>query len=153
MKNIAFMWVVDTEMLSYIAPRGTNIVSFSNNYADPIIDNNSEEFTIPTVVLCNGNTASAAELFTGAIRDFGEMGIMEAYIVGETTYGKGVMQSSYPFTDGSVITLTVAYYYFPLGGCCDSIGIVPDKNVALTEEGDAQLDAALETIEHIIFNN
>ena len=140
-------------MLSYIAPKGTELVSFSNDYSDPMKATGGQTFMIPSVVICNGRTASAAELFTAAIRDFNTMGILEGRIVGTTTFGKGVIQSPKPFTDGSVITLTIAYFYPPLGKeyCHDGVGITPDVVVELGEaEADTQYNAALETIKELI---
>lgn len=141
------------EMLSYIVPEGTEIVSFSNDYADPMKAKSEHTFTVPSVVICDGYTASAGELFAAAIRDFGTKGLLKARLVGTTTFGKGVMQSSKPFTDGSVITLTVAYYYPPLGEKYgyDGEGITPDKVVEAGEgDEDLQYNAALETIKELI---
>ncbi len=142
------------DMIEYLAPekyegKPTPIVSFSNKSYAAIYDEDKHEYCkVPFVVLVDGNSASAAELFTSAMRDYGAMGIMDVTIVGETTYGKGVMQSSYPFTDGSVVTFTVSYYYSPRGAefGYDGVGIIPDVVVEMTEEGDAQLDAAYEEI-------
>ncbi len=131
-----------TDMLSYICPKGTPIASFTNDYAKPTISKNEHEVRLPTVVICDGNTASAGELFTAAIRDFSKMGLFEARIVGERTFGKGIMQNTYMFSDGSSITLTVAYYNPPLGENYHGFGIEPDNSVPMGDEGDAQMDAA-----------
>lgn len=114
------------EMLSYIAPNNEKIVTFSNNYASPIYDGDSHFYLIPSVVICNGYTASAGELFTSAIRDFGEAGYLKTSIVGERTYGKGIMQSTFSYTDGSTLTLTVAYYNPPSGENYHKVGITPN---------------------------
>lgn len=114
------------DMLSYIAPKGTQLVSFSNDYASPIKADHPHTFLIPTVVICNRYTASAGELFTAAIRDFGKDGMLEVTIVGETSYGKGIMQNTFSFSDGSTITMTVAYYNPPSGVNYHKIGITPD---------------------------
>lgn len=138
-------------MLSYIAPKDTQIVSFSNNYASPIYSPYSHVYNIPTVVLCNEYTASAGELFTSAIRDFETMGCLDKVtIIGKTTFGKGIMQSTAAFTDGSSITLTVAYYNPPSGENYHGVGITPDIEVELTEDADSQLDAAYIEIEKLI---
>ena len=83
-------------------------------------------------VLTNGNTASAAELFTATMRDYDL-----ATIVGETTYGKGSMQSIYPLAyfgyDGAV-KLTTRHYFPPCGIGYDGIGITPDVEISLSEE-------------------
>lgn len=114
------------EMLSYIAPSDEKIVTFSNDYAPPVYDGDSHTYLIPSVVICNGYTASAGELFTSAIRDFGKMEHLESSIVGEQTYGKGIMQSTYTFLDGSTLTLTVAYYNPPSGENYHNVGIEPN---------------------------
>ncbi len=138
------------DMLSYIAPTGSKIVSFTNDYANPRKDNHINSVSLPSVVICNGHTASAGELFTAAMRDFGELGYFDVTIVGEKTFGKGIMQNTYQFTDDSAITLTVAYYNPPLGKNYNGEGIHPDVPVELGESGDGQLDAAYIEISKLI---
>lgn len=87
-------------------------------------DGNSVD--IPMVVLVNGNSASASEIFTGAMKDTGK-----ATIVGTTTFGKGIVQSVIQLSDGSAIKLTVAKYFTPAGNDIHQIGIVPDYVVEL----------------------
>lgn len=87
-------------------------------------DGNSVD--IPMVVLVNGNSASASEIFTGAMKDTGK-----ATIVGTTTFGKGIVQSIIQLSDGSAIKLTVAKYFTPAGNDIHQIGIVPDYVVEL----------------------
>lgn len=94
---------------------------------------------VPLVVLVNGNTASASELVTGAIRDH-----KKGTIVGENTYGKALGQTSREYTeDGSGIIVTVAKYFTPSGECIHGKGIAPDVEVALPE---AYRDTALQDI-------
>ncbi len=104
----------------------------------------------PMAVLCNKNSASAAELFTADLRDN-----KHAYIVGKTTYGKGTMQTIRQLTDGSAIKLTNRYYNPTSNVSYDGIGIKPDLEVELpggpdsshyllTHEEDTQLQAALD---------
>lgn len=84
------------------------------------------------VVLTNGNTASAAELFTAALKDY-----KLATIVGLTTYGKGVLQNIYhlaPYGYTGAVKLTTGYYSPPSGVNYDGVGIVPDKEIALSDE-------------------
>ena len=122
-------------------------------------DGNREEYTcsgenelkIPLAVLVNGNSASASEIFTGAIQDYGT-----GTIVGSTTFGKGIVQSLIPFTDGSSIKTTTAKYYTPSGKCIHGTGIEPDVEVELNEnleqktsishEEDNQLQKAIEVV-------
>lgn len=108
---------------------------------------------MPIVVLVNGNSASASEVLTGALKDHGK-----ATVVGTTTYGKGVVQSLVPFADGSGLSITIARYYTPSGVCIHGTGIDPDVKVELGEEfenyyaselsfeDDIQLQKAIEII-------
>ena len=78
------------------------------------------------------------------------MGYGEAITVGKTTRGKGVVQSTYSFTDGSSITFTVSYYNPPSGVNFHSVGIPADVEVEYTGVGDTQLDRAFEEIKKMI---
>ena len=95
-----------------------------------------------TVVLVNNSTASASEILAGALQDYGK-----ATIVGETTYGKGVVQTMLDFSDGSLLKVTTAHWYTPKGKNLSSSGITPDKVVERSYDDinagrDPQLDAA-----------
>ncbi len=102
--------------------------------------------TIPLVVLVNGDTASAAEIVTGALRDH-----RRATIVGTRTYGKGVFQEIIPLSNGGAVDITVGHYYLPdgenlgAGGLKRGPGLKPDVTVTagLSATGDPQLAAAL----------
>ena len=134
--------------LSYVSPADTTIVSFSNGYAKPIKDTNKIDFTLPSVVICNENTASAGELFTAAMRDFDEVyGYFDVTLVGVTTYGKGIMQKPFSLGDGSTVTMTVAYYNPPSGENYHGDGIVPD---VIEENPGLQLDAAYAQILELV---
>lgn len=141
------------DMLDYIAPKGTELVSFSNNYSEPTKAKNSHTVSLPSVVVCNKNTASAGELFTAAIRDFSEMGFFKAKIVGETTYGKGIMQNTYKFRDGASITMTVAYYNPPLRKNYHGVGIEPDEILSADSDSEAWLSLAAKTLKSLINTN
>lgn len=96
---------------------------------------------IPTVVLINGGSASASEITTGALHDN-----HEAYVMGEKSYGKGVVQQLINFPDGSQLKVTIASWYRPDGQNINHKGITPDKVVKepanATVDNDAQLNAA-----------
>lgn len=97
---------------------------------------------IPTVILTNDGTASASEITAGALHDNGD-----AYLIGEKTYGKGVVQQLINFRDGSQLKVTVASWYRPNGQNINKKGITPDKTVKLTDDdakagNDTQLQAA-----------
>ena len=100
-----------------------------------------ERIDIPMAVLVNGNTASASEIFTGALKDYDE-----AEIIGTTTFGKGIVQSIIPLADGSAVKLTSAKYYTPSGVCIHGTGIEPDQVVEYDREAgeDNQLQAAID---------
>ena len=97
---------------------------------------------MPMVVLVNENTASAAEILAGAIKDDGI-----ATIVGKTTFGKGIVQNDFRLSDGSYLKLTVRHYYTPDGNDIHGKGIEPDVTVDAADDGsDPQLDKAKELI-------
>ncbi len=153
-------------MISYIVPSGNIIVSYqfkddgptvhkSNIDTNPITGEKSDHtLSVPIVVICNEYTASAGEIFTAAMRDYNDLGIVEASIVGKTTYGKGVMQSSIPYTntDASSITLTTAYYNPPCGINYHGIGVSPDPGLEVdnTDDADLQLEAAVAELKKLI---
>lgn len=136
--------------LDYVAPKGTTLASFSNDYDDDEVSKSSHSFLIPSVVICNEMTASAGELFTAGIRDLADMGYLDATLVGTKTFGKGIMQSTFTLSDGSTITLTVAYYMPPSGKNYHEVGITPDVVVERSKDGDVQLDAAYAAIESLL---
>lgn len=110
------------------------------------------ELTMPLAVLVNGNSASASEIFAGAVKDYGI-----GTIVGTTTYGKGVVQTIQPLTDGSAVKITIAKYFTPKGNDINKKGITPDVEAELsgditdwaelTHEEDTQLQTALKELE------
>ncbi len=138
------------DMLDYIAPKGTVIVSFKNDYNGTMKANDSHEIKLPTVVICDGATASAGELFTAGVRDFSEMGFFEAKILGEKSFGKGIMQDTYKFTDGSSITMTVDYYNPPLGENYHGVGITPDLVPAEPDKDGSWIAEAEELLKTLI---
>ncbi len=131
-------------MIDYLVPENVTITSYS--YAGMSFfekTKNPDSLGMPCVVLCNQYSASAAELFTSAIRDYGQMGLLDECIVGTVTYGKGIMQTTFGFTDGSSVTMTIAYYYTPLGENYHGEGITPDTVVENTDGTDRQLATAI----------
>lgn len=98
---------------------------------------------IPTVILVNGGSASASEILSGSLQDYGL-----ATLIGEQTFGKGSVQELQDFPDGSAVKITVARWLTPKGRSIDKQGIAPDQEVALTVDDyhaklDPQLDAAI----------
>lgn len=119
-------------------------------YTDDVNGNRKEykgssdsELNVPMAVIVNGNSASASEIFAGAMQDYGK-----AKIVGTQTYGKGIVQTIQPLTDGSAIKYTVAKYYTPKGQDIQGNGVTPDIMVELPKDAteDLQFKAALDYV-------
>jgi len=99
---------------------------------------------LPLVVLINEGSASASEIFAGAIQDW-HRGI----ILGTKSFGKGSVQTVIPLSDGSGIRLTTAKYYTPEGRCIDKSGLIPDVILEMTKEEKAELfEARIKAIEN-----
>lgn len=100
-------------------------------------------YKIPVVVLVNGNSASSSEILSGALKDN-----QRAILVGEKTYGKGLVQTVYPLRGGAALKLTTQKYFTPSGTDINEIGIVPDYVVKNPENGqkDLQLEKAIEVL-------
>jgi len=138
-------------MLDYVLPEGKIVYTEdkNGNVTSEYTSTNEYQFTKPMAVLVNGYSASASEIFAGAIKDHGT-----GMIVGETTYGKGIVQRMFPLNDGSAVKLTIAKYFTPNGNDIHKVGITPDVEVELDidayresdGEKDNQLDAAIDCI-------
>ena len=131
-----------------ILPKGTIVYTEDKNGDQDIYESDgTQELDVPMVVLVNGNSASAAEILAGAIKDY-DKGVL----LGTTTYGKGIVQRIFTLTDGSAVKLTISHYYTPLGNDIHKVGIVPDEELkfdgeAYREDGtDNQLDRAIEIL-------
>lgn len=142
------------EIADYLLPDGKTIVSFKGKGIDDSTysSDDGHEVDVPIVLLVNGESASASEVLTGALKDNNW-----ATIVGEKTFGKGIAQGVFNLPDGSGLKLTTAYYYTPSGECIHKLGIEPDVTVALAEDlkskieipksEDNQLQTALEVFD------
>ena len=141
-------------LLDYLLPEGPIIRIFDAD--DNMVEQYSSDaecVDIPMAVLVNGSTASAAELFTSALKDYNK-----ATIVGTTTYGKGCMQTTLPLSDGSAVSVTYRMYKPPFSESYHDIGIEPDISVELdkslegkniykiTDEEDNQMKAAADEL-------
>jgi carboxyl-terminal processing protease len=101
---------------------------------------------MPTVILVNAGTASAAEIVTAALKEYNA-----ASVVGEKTYGKGTVQEMLPLDNGALLKVTIQRWYTPKGNNVDKKGITPDEVVGLTKDDvnanrDPQLSAAKERL-------
>ena len=140
------------KILDRLLPRGL-IVYTEDKYKNRTEENakNPDKFDQPIVVLINGNSASASEIFAGALQDY-----EKATIVGTTTFGKGIVQRILPLSDGTALKLTVSKYFTPKGRNIHGTGIEPDIEVELSEDlkqlvtiprdDDNQLQKAIEVL-------
>ncbi len=132
------------ECLDPLLPEGKiAIAEYRDGHSETLIYSDSSELNIPMAVIVNDETASSAELFAASLRDFGK-----AKLIGEQTYGKGVMQTTTEFESGGAVVLTVAEYKTIKSECYDGIGLSPDYPIQNEEpDVDLQLEKALEIID------
>ncbi len=133
------------EILDLILPKGT-IVSTKDKHGEgeTFVSDEEHKLDIPMAVLINGNSASASEIFAGAVQDYGV-----GTLVGTTTFGKGIVQQIFPMTDGTSIKLTISEYFTPNGRNIHGSGIEPDVEIEYeydveNPEADNQLEKAIE---------
>jgi carboxyl-terminal processing protease len=131
--DIASIFMDGQEVVSVVDAQGNETVHHAS----------AGSVDIPLVVLVNGDSASAAEILAGALQDN-----KRAILVGEKTYGKGLVQTIYPLRDGGALKLTTSKYYTPDGIDINEIGITPDYIVEqkADETADLQLEKALELV-------
>lgn len=157
-----------TGMLDYILPdtltsftedrdefeQGKTLLVYMKNKRDEnmaFYGGDGHELSIPIAVLIDETSASASELFAGCLQDYGV-----AEIVGTTSYGKGIAQTTFMLQDGSAVEFTTENYYTPSGYSVHKKGILPDVEVELSEEvaqkvvisweEDNQLQAAIQAL-------
>ena len=141
------------DMLDDILPKGLLVYTEDKN--GKRVDYSSSDdksLDVPLAVLVNGSSASASEIFAGAIQDR-----QAGTIIGTTTYGKGVVQSILSLKDGSAFKLTTNRYFTPNGTCIQGIGITPDveieyeftgpEDAVYSVEYDNQIQKALEVLQ------
>lgn len=127
-------------MLDRVLPKGLLV------YTEDKHGNRSEEeakdakkVSVPLAVLINGNSASASEIFAGAIQDY-----KAGTVVGSTSFGKGIVQKVIPLTDGTAVKLTISKYFTPKGRNIHGTGIKPDVEIELDAELQKQVVIPIE---------
>ncbi len=140
-------------VLDELLPEGTLVYTQDKQGRKEILSSDSACIEMPLVLVVNGNTASAAEIFAGAVQDFGY-----GEVVGTKTYGKGVVQVLVPIeSTGAGVKITTSQYFTPSGRTINKNGIYPDHYVNLqrdfledpqsyTLEEDAQIKKAVEVL-------
>ncbi len=135
------------EMLDQMLPEGLIVYTQDKDgKKETAASDDEHQFTKPLVVLMNGNSASASEIYAGAIQDYGI-----GKIVGTQSYGKGVVQQIFDLGDGTSVKLTIADYYTPKGRNINGKGITPDVKIEYqadesNPDADNQLDKAVEVL-------
>ncbi|MBQ2730278.1 MAG: S41 family peptidase [Clostridia bacterium] len=117
-------------VLDMLVPEGPVIRTVDKHGNEEVVyTSDKKETDVPMAVLVNSNTASAGELFAACLSDYGK-----AFLVGETTFGKGSMQTTRSFSDGTAFKYTYRYYCPPVSDNYDGVGLTPDFEVELPEE-------------------
>ena len=139
------------DMLDLVLPEGTIVyMEDKEGKRQTYSSDDAHQLDVPMAVLVNGNSASASEIYAGAIQDH-EAGP----IVGTQTYGKGVVQQIFDLGDGTSVKLTIAEYFTPKGRSINGEGVTPDLEVEYEPdekdpEADNQLEAAAEAVKQAV---
>ena len=119
-------------MLDPLLPEGViATATYQNGESETVISSDEVETDLPIVILVNGKSASASELFSASLRDF-----KNAKLIGTQTYGKGVMQNMVAMPDGGGLNLTVATYQTTRSECYHGVGLTPDEVVEPSDDTD-----------------
>ncbi|MFR4777214.1 MAG: S41 family peptidase [Finegoldia magna] len=139
------------KIADYLLPQGVIVKTVDKNKKEDIQKSDASEQNLPMVVLVNGSSASASEILTGALKDY-----KKATIVGEKTFGKGIVQTIIPMDKGEGLKLTISEYFSPNGNKIHKQGVTPDVVIKLDEKAkgigvefmkeDNQLQKALEIL-------
>lgn len=131
-----------TEMLDFLLPEGPIFISRDRAGNEEVTQSDAACVDLPMAVLVNANTYSAAEFFAAELQ---EQGV--AVIVGEPTSGKGYSQQTFALPHGGAMAISTGAYFTGNGTSLIGTGLTLDREVYLTDEGDAQLEAALDLLE------
>ncbi|EMS70846.1 C-terminal peptidase (prc) [Ruminiclostridium cellobioparum subsp. termitidis CT1112] len=141
-------------MADRILPKGTIVYTEDRQGKKNFQKSDATELNLPIAVLTNGNSASASEILAGAIKDF-----KKGTLIGTKTFGKGLVQTTYSFDDGTGLKVTIARYFTPSGVCIHGEGIKPDIEIklpdkykdtpvsAIPREDDLQLQKAIQVLQ------
>lgn len=139
------------DMADFILPNGPIVSTLDKENHKEVVNSDENMSKLPLVVLINQGSASASEILSGAIKDYGR-----GKLVGEKTFGKGIVQRIFPLKDGGGYKMTVSEYLSPRGNKIHKLGVEPDIEVKLTDgqkfigienlEFDDQLKKAIEVL-------
>jgi carboxyl-terminal processing protease len=142
------------EVLDYILPKGTVVYTEDKYGQRKTYSSDADCLQYPMAVLINGNSASASEIFAGAIKDYSY-----GTLIGTTTFGKGIVQSIFTLPDGDALKVTTAKYFTPNGNYIHGVGIDPDIELEYEYSGptdeayDMQYDNQLQKAIQILGGN
>ena len=146
---------VSTDIADLLVPEGKIVYTVDKNGKTNTIYSDAKKIEIPLVVLINEGSASASEVLTAAIKDYGV-----GKIIGTKSYGKGIVQGIKSLHDGTYMKVTISEYFSPNGNEINKLGITPDIEVKLPEdlestyqltlEQDTQLKTAIEEIQKMM---
>lgn len=131
------------DILDYLLPAGPVFREQSRWWKETVYESDEAHVNLPMVTLVNAHSYSAAELLAAQLKES-----VGAQVVGEQTSGKGYSQITFQLSNGGGLGLSVARYCLGSGRSLIGTGIVPDVEVALGQEGDAQLEAALKLLKN-----
>lgn len=131
-----------TDMLDFLLPEGPIFITRDRAGNEKVTQSDASCVDLPMAVLVNADTYSAAEFFAAELQEWGV-----AVIVGEPTSGKGYSQQTFELPNGSAVAISTGTYFTGSGTSLIGTGLTLDKEVYLTDQGDAQLEAALELLE------
>ena len=130
-----------TDMLDFLLPEGPIFITRDRAGNEKVTESDEQCVDLPMAVLVNANTYSAAEFFAAELQERGV-----AVIVGEPTSGKGYSQQTFALPHGGAMAISTGAYFTGSGTSFIGTGLTLDREVSLTGEGDAQLEAALELL-------
>lgn len=146
---------VSTDIADELMGKGTIVYTEDKNKKRSYIKSDKDKLGLPLAILVNGESASASEVVSGAIQDSGD-----GVIVGTNTFGKGIVQTVKPLSDGTGVKLTISEYFTPKGRTIHKKGVKPDVIVELPDDveeigpehidEDTQLKKALEIVKEKI---
>ena len=127
------------DMLDRLLPKGTLVYTMDKKGEKEVYSSTDKEhFDKPVAILVNENSASASEVFSGAMQDY-----KKAVLVGTTTFGKGIVQTVFDLPDGTALKLTTSKYYTPKGRNIHGTGLDPDIPVKLNDTTYTQKKSGL----------
>ena len=124
------------DITDMLVPSGTIVSTLDKYNEGETITSDAKCIDMPLVVLVNGASASASEILSGAVQD-----LNAGKLVGTQTYGKGLIQSLFPFDDGSALKITIAKYFTPNGICIQDEGIAVDYEIEMSDELSMQISS------------